>query len=150
MKIRRYIPFYSSSNVCEREFSSKEDLLNINWIKYDADTKGFSGYMLSWKYLMSTFNYNSNKIPSWNTIGIFDDEETMNCVKKWFPYWDTPMYVMKNGDMVEIYSQMGHDEIRINITKTHNDSNLISDYKTMTVTNKWFYENYSHNVFKMS
>lgn len=150
MKIRRYIPFYSSSDVCECEFSSKEDLLNINWIKYDADTKGFSGYMLSRKYLMSTFNYNSNKVPSWNTIGIFDDVETINCVKKWFPHWDTPMYVMKNGDMVEIYSLMGHDEIRINITKSHNDSNIISDYRKMTVTSKWFYENYSHNIFKMS
>ena len=148
MKIRRYITFYSGSYDHEREFSSKEDLLNINWIKYDADTKGFSGYMLSWKYLMSTFNYNTNKKPSWCPIGIFYDAETVNCVKKWFPHWDTPMYVMKNGDIVEVCSFMGRD-ILIGITKPHNDSRIISDYREMTVTSKWFHENYSHNVFKM-
>ena len=148
MKIRRYIPFYSSSDVCECEFSSKEDLLKINWIRYGADTEGFSGYMVSWEYLMSTFNYNTNKKPSWYPIGIFDDAETVNCVKKWFPHWGTPVYVMKNGDMVEVQSFKGHD-IMIRITKSQNDSRLISDYREMTVTSKWFHENYSHNVFKM-
>ena len=64
MKIRRYITFYSGPYDHEREFSLKEDLLNINWIKYDEDTEGFSGYMVSWNYLMTTYNYNSNKIPS--------------------------------------------------------------------------------------
>ena len=149
MKIRRYITFYSGSYDHEREFSSKEDLLNINWIKYDEDTEGFSGYMVSGNYLMTTYNYNSNKIPSWYIIGIFDDMETINCVKKWFPQWRSPMYVMKNGDTVEVNS-LRDNEIRISITKSHNDSNLIADYRKMIVTNKWFYENYSHNVFKMS
>ena len=149
MKIRRYITFYSGPYDHEREFSSKEDLLNINWIKYDEDTEGFLGYMVSWNYLMTTYNYNSNKIPSWYIIGIFDDVKTINCVKKWFPQWRSPMYVMKNGDTVEVNSLMAN-EIRISITKSHNDSNLISDYRKMTVTSKWFYENYSHNVFKMS
>ena len=149
MKIRKYNPLYGSYYDCEREFSSKEDLLNINWIRYGADTEGFSGYMVSWNYLMTTYNYNSNKIPSWYPFGIFDDVGTINCVKKWFPQWRSPMYVMKNGDTVEVNSLMAN-EIRISITKSHNDSNLISDYRKMTVTSKWFYENYSHNVFKMS
>ena len=60
MKIRKYNPFYDSYYDCEGEFSSKEDLLKINWIRYGADTEGFSGYMVSWEYLMSTFNYNTN------------------------------------------------------------------------------------------
>ena len=148
MKIRKYNPFYGSYYDCEGEFSSKEDLLKINWIRYGADTEGFSGYMVSWKYLMSTFNYNTNKKPSWYPIGIFDDAETVNCVKKWFPHWGTPVYVMKNGDMVEVQSFKGRD-IMIRITKSNNDSRLISDYREMTVTSKWFHENYSHNVFKM-
>ena len=41
MKIRIYTPLYSSSIDCEYEFSSKEELFNINWIKYGADTEGF-------------------------------------------------------------------------------------------------------------
>ena len=149
MKIRRYIPYYSTYYDYECEFSSKEELFNINWIKYGADTDGFSGYMVSWNYLMSTYNYNSTKIPSWYPIGIFDDMETINCINKWFPRWRSPMYVIKNGDIVEANSLMGN-EIRISITKSHNDSNLISDYREMIVTSKWFYENYSHNIFKMS
>ena len=149
MKIRKYIPLYCSLYDYEREFSSKEELFNINWIKYGTDADGFSGYMVSWNYLISTYNYNSNKIPSWCPIGIFDDVETINCVKKWFPQWRSPMYVMKNGDTVEVNSLMGN-EIKISITKSHNDSNLISDYREMIVTNEWFYENYSHNIFKIS
>ena len=59
------------------------------------------------------------------------------------------MYVMKNGDTVEVNS-LRDNEITISITKIHNDSNIISDYRKMIVKTKWFYENYSHNIFKMS
>ena len=41
MKIRKYNPFYGSYFDYESEFSSKEDLMNINWIRYVADTEGF-------------------------------------------------------------------------------------------------------------
>ena len=46
--------------------------------------------------------------------------------------------------------QLTPTDVVIRITKSNNDSRLISDYREMTVTNKWFHENYSHNVFKMS
>lgn len=150
MKIKEYIPSYFSG-FDERisYFSTKDDLLKIDLIKCEADREGFSGYMVNSNYLMSTYNYNTNKIPSWYPIGFFDNEETANCVKKWFPHWDTHMIVLKNGDTIKNYALLGNI-VKIGIINSHKCSYLISDYKKTTVSYKWFCENYSHNVFKMS
>ena len=150
MKIKEYIPgYFSGFDKHASDFSTKEDLLNIDWIKCESDREGFSGYMVDGDCLVSTYNYNTNKKPSWYVIGYFDDNETVNCIKKWFPHWGHPKYIMNNGDVVEI--QLTYfDKMKINITTSHNDSNLISDYRIMTVSRKWFDENYSHNVFEMS
>ena len=150
MKIKEYIPgYFSGFDKHASDFSTKEDLLNIDWIKCESDREGFSGYMVDGDCLVSTYNYNTNKKPSWYVIGYFDDNETVNCIKKWFPHWGHPKYIMNNGDVVEI--QLTYfDKMKINITTSYNDSNLISDYRIMTVSRKWFDENYSHNVFEMS
>lgn len=150
MKIREYIPgFYSGFESRISEFNTKEELLDIDWIKCEMENNDFSGYMVDGCYLMETFNYNTNKEPSWYVIGIFDDNEANNCVKKWFPHWDTPKYVMKNGDIVTVDAWYG-DKMEILVIKSTKDENLISDFKMMFVTKKWFDENYSYNIFEES
>lgn len=150
MKIKEYIPnFCSGFDARVSDFSSKEDLLNIDWLKCVADYEDFSGYMVNGNYLMATYNYNTNKKPSWYVIGSFYDEETIHCVKKWFPQWSTPKYIMKNGDVVQVNEICG-DRMEIRVSKSPKDENLISDFKKMTVTQKWFDENHSHNVFNVS
>ena len=117
MKIKEYIPgYFSGFDKHASDFSTKEDLLNIDWIKCESDREGFSGYMVDGDCLVSTYNYNTNKKPSWYVIGYFDDNETVNCIKKWFPHWGHPKYIMNNGDVVEI--QLTYfDKMKINITR---------------------------------
>lgn len=148
MKIRKYIPsFCSGFENYVNDFNTKEELLDIAWIKFNMINDDFSGYMVDSHYLVGTFNYNTDKKPSWYVIGSFDDNETVNCVKKWFPRWNTPKYVMKNGDIVTVDVWCG-DKMEIRVTNSPKEENLISDFKKMFVTKKWFDENYSHNVFE--
>lgn len=86
MKIREYIPsFCSGFENHVSEFNTKEELLDIDWIKCEMEDNDFSGYMVDGGYLIETFNYNTDKKPSWYVIGSFDDIETGKNVKKWFP-----------------------------------------------------------------
>ena len=112
MKIKQYRPAYFEGFKNEiNEFATKEDILNIEWIKEwqkDAPGSKFTGFFVSKHYLLATFNYNTNQKATWWVVGIFLDDEGNKAANEWFPQWEEPEYIMKNGDVIDIVCTYGN------------------------------------------
>ncbi len=143
MKVKRYRPaffegFESKNDV--KEFTTKDELLSISWIKrwQTRHMKGnqFSGFYISDDHLMAVYNYNTSSYPSWWVIAIFPEED-LDVVSSWFPKWDDPEYVMKNGDVIYVQSWCGD---KITYKKNGNDEEFSG-------TEAWLIENMQMNRF---
>ena len=143
MKVHRYRPnFFEGfeSKDDDKEFNTKEELLAIRWIKswsrLPAKGDTFSGYYISGDKLMATFNYNTDKEPSWYVIAILGDKESLETTSSWFPKWKDPEYVMKNNDVIDVQSWCGD---KITYYKNGNRKELFNGTQT------WMRENMLRN-----
>ena len=143
MKILRYRPAFFEGFESKDDtltFKTKEELLAIDWIKSwetPANDDKFSGFFVSRNLLMVTYNYNTSKEPQWYVIATLPDKETIDMVSSWFPKWDTPEYVMKNGDVIDVTSWCVG-----NITYVVNGSR-----DEQKGTEEWLYQNMQTNRF---
>lgn len=144
MKVFRYRPAFFEgfeSNDDIKTFNTKEELLAVPWISQWSTPANnddvFSGYFISRNHLMAAYNYNTSREPIWWVIANFKDED-IDTMTQWFPKWDDPEYVMKNGDVIDVVSSCGGN---IEYVKNGNRTEKFSG------TQEWLYANMEMNRF---